>query len=85
MAKEIFSARQSGKTLQSLVYYVSSITPIEKYTLYIKQELFDKYIDILSEYITLNVEVCGTSYLPKNINAIYTKNIDVCDLLKGEW
>ena len=76
MNKEIFSTKQCGKTLASMIKSVKDIIPIDDYILYIRQDLFDKYIGELDKYIPINVEVEATEYLPKNVSAIYMKKID---------
>ena len=76
MNNEILSTKQCGKTLASMIESVKNITPTDDYILYIRQDIFDKYISELDKYIPINVEVEATSYLPNNISAVYMKKVD---------
>ena len=76
MNKEIISTRQCGKTLASMIKSVKDIVPTDDYILYIRQDLFDKYIGELEKYIPINVEVEATNCLPKNVSAVYMKKVD---------
>lgn len=76
MKDEILSTQRCGKTLESMIESVKNITPTDDYILYIRQDIFDKYIGELGKYIPINVEVEATSYLPKNVSAVYMEKID---------
>lgn len=78
MNKEILSARQTGKTLKSMINYIKTIqnNKIDNYVLYIKKEIWKQYKDELKDYL-LNIKIIATDNLPENVNAIYMKEYGI--------
>ena len=75
MDKEILSARQCGKTLESWFDFIKQAENMkaDNYVLYINKEFYDKYKDKIN---LIDCEIEVITNLPKNINAVYMKKVD---------